>query len=360
MKPFYLIRLVAFAACILGIPVSAWCQVAIFNYTGSVQTYTVPAGVTCCSIDAWGATGGYVESTITDSGGNGGRVQCNLAVTPGEVLYIYIGGPGQPANGLNPLVYGGYNGGGSGGLWGGGGGGATDIRIGGSAFSNRVVVAGGGGGGGINSSFPDYERGGGGGGLIAENGYFANANTGTGGGQAGTQTSGGAGGIYTAGSGNSGSLDSGGNGNVGFYYSGGGGSGYYGGGGGSGSGGGGGSSYADTAITSYVTHTIGYNASGGGKIIFSLCDTSIALTVKPLNCSIVNIYPNPANNLLTINTPANDFNTYTLTNSMGHVLNQNELSGAVTNINIAFLPAGLYFVTLRGSNGSKALKFLKE
>ena len=39
-----------------------------YRYTGGVQTYTVPAGVTSISVDAYGASG-------TGTGGLGGRVQ---------------------------------------------------------------------------------------------------------------------------------------------------------------------------------------------------------------------------------------------------------------------------------------------
>ena len=38
-----------------------------YNYTGSVQTYTVPAGVTSVTIEAWGAQGG-------DHGGGGSNL----------------------------------------------------------------------------------------------------------------------------------------------------------------------------------------------------------------------------------------------------------------------------------------------
>ena len=61
----------------------------VYNYTGAVQTFTVPAGVTSISVDAYGASG------MTDGRGDegkGGRVQAILTVTPGEVLHIYVGG----------------------------------------------------------------------------------------------------------------------------------------------------------------------------------------------------------------------------------------------------------------------------
>jgi hypothetical protein len=124
-------------------------QTVTFNFTGSIQTWTVPAGVTSVNFTVAGAKGGG------SNGGNGAVITKNcFAVTPGQVLNIYVGGMGvQGANS------GGWNGGGTGhnstGLasyrsWGGGG--ASDIRIGGTALANRVIVAGGGGGRGGGSS----------------------------------------------------------------------------------------------------------------------------------------------------------------------------------------------------------------
>jgi hypothetical protein len=93
-----------------------------FSYTGSAQTFTVPAGVTSISVNAYGGsgyygtTGGHRKQTIR--GGKRGRVEADLIVTPGDVLYIYVGGEGSGG--------GAYNGGGRA-MGGYGGGGATHI-----------------------------------------------------------------------------------------------------------------------------------------------------------------------------------------------------------------------------------------
>lgn len=91
-----------------------------FNYTGSMQTFTVPAGVTSMTVDVRGAQGGDANGT----GGLGARMTGTLAVTPGEVLSILVGqkptanggGGGTfvvgPAN--TPLVIAGGGGGGAG------------------------------------------------------------------------------------------------------------------------------------------------------------------------------------------------------------------------------------------------------
>ena len=65
----------------------------VYNYTGGVQTFTVPAGVTSISVDAYGASGisGGTDRNSSQKG-EGGRVEANLTVTPGDVLNIYVGG----------------------------------------------------------------------------------------------------------------------------------------------------------------------------------------------------------------------------------------------------------------------------
>jgi len=119
-----------------------------FSCTGAAQSWTVPAGVTSITVDAWGAAGGAANT----SGGLGGHASTtNVPVTPGEVLQINVGCHGQ--DGGSGPASGGFGGGAPGGtvtisLTGAGGGGASDIRSGAFGLANRLVVAGGGGGGG--------------------------------------------------------------------------------------------------------------------------------------------------------------------------------------------------------------------
>ncbi|MBB14800.1 hypothetical protein CMK22_05975, partial [Candidatus Poribacteria bacterium] len=209
----------------------------IFSYTGSVQTFTSPSGVTSIQIEAWGAEGGgrvLSGNSASGLGGKGGYSSGTLSVTPNQDLYVYVGGHGSSST--NGVAAGGWNGGGSGhasssGEPGNGGGGATDVRtVNGSwndatSLASRVIVAAGGGGGGEDPS-DLYGYGGG----LTGSGYSSSYDA--------TQTS----------AGNGGGFGYGGSTNLG--DGGGGGGGYYGGGTYSGSsvgndtqGGGGGSSY---------------------------------------------------------------------------------------------------------------------
>ncbi len=224
-------------------------QTVTFNYTGGMQTWTVPPCVNSITITAAGAKGGGAN------GGNGALVNGTINVTPGQVLNIFVGGMGTLGNNS-----GGYNGGGTGfastdgntnySSWGGGG--ASDVRIGGTALANRIIIAGGGGG---RSGGSSPVCGGAASSASCVDGGQGCSTYGTGA-LGGTQFTGGAGGTPWAGTppgGSPGSLGLGGQ--AGLWQTasgGGGGGGYYGGGGGGndgcctgangGGGGGGGSS----------------------------------------------------------------------------------------------------------------------
>jgi hypothetical protein len=131
---------------------------ATFGNPGAAQ-FVVPAGVTQVTIGAWGAQGGAGVSMT--SGGLGAHATGTIAVTPGETLFVNVGGVGGAggvggiaggnggAGGVNFGGAGGVGGaggnGGVGGNGGAGGGGASDVRQGDNGLDNRVIVAGGGG-----------------------------------------------------------------------------------------------------------------------------------------------------------------------------------------------------------------------
>ncbi len=120
-----------------------------FNYTGAIQTWTVPAGITSITINAAGAQGGAGSAGSDNgspiaggAGGLGTKATGTLAVTPGQVLNIFVGGAGTTGTG-------GFNGGGAGGnTLAGGGGGASDVRYPGVTAADRIITGAGGGGGG--------------------------------------------------------------------------------------------------------------------------------------------------------------------------------------------------------------------
>ncbi len=104
-----------------------------FSYTGALQTYTVPAGVSSIEIEVHGAQGG----DAANGGGLGAIMIGTFAVTPGQVLDLLVGGQGV----INVSS---SNGGGS------GGGGSFVVD---QATVTAMIVAGGGGGGCDGTSF---------------------------------------------------------------------------------------------------------------------------------------------------------------------------------------------------------------
>ena len=116
------------ALTLLGLSGLACAQTTTFSYTGTIQSYTVPAGVTSINITAKGAQGGG-ETYIGATGGLGAIMTGTFVVTPGQVLEVLVGGQGSSAE---------YVGGGGGGSF-----------VWDNASSTLEIAAGGGGGAGV-------------------------------------------------------------------------------------------------------------------------------------------------------------------------------------------------------------------
>ncbi|MES2285246.1 MAG: glycine-rich protein [Bacteroidota bacterium] len=94
------------------------------GYTGNIQRFVVPCGITSITIEAWGAEGGKA-SGYAELPGKGARMKGTFAVTPGQVLKILVGQQGE---------FGSNDGGGGGGTF------VTDNS------NVPLIIAGGGGG----------------------------------------------------------------------------------------------------------------------------------------------------------------------------------------------------------------------
>ena len=212
-----------------------------YSYTGDEQQFTVPTGVTSINITGIAGKGGagFLPGSFDGTpgvGGFGATVTGTISVTPGETLFVEVGGNGtsNSAGGA-----GGFNGGGNGssigGFASGGGGGASDVRtvscgspcdtLEATSLASRLLVAGGGGGGG--AAFNVDGGPGGSAGVAPQAGTDGDdvpgfAGSGGKGGGAGSQSLGGSGGDagtgdFPAGSGTDGSAGQGGSGQVGAF-----------------------------------------------------------------------------------------------------------------------------------------------
>jgi hypothetical protein len=232
------------------------CEVyEVFSYTGSAQTFVLPADVSRVFIEAEGAKGW----TAGHPGGEGGFTSGTLFVSPGDALYVYVGGQGEMSTPAYSPSGAGWNGGGDGqnnstGGVVGGGGGASDVRLvyasdplDATSLDSRVLVAAGGGGATSNTN----AYGGDGGGLTGEDG---GQHSGYHYGRGGTQSGGGdSSGGFGYGGDADGSMTP---------WNGGGGGGWYGGGVSTAhSGGGGGSSYTG-GVTDGTVERGGNNGNG--------------------------------------------------------------------------------------------------
>jgi uncharacterized repeat protein (TIGR01451 family) len=239
----------------------------VYDNAGT-HVFEVPAGVTEIEATVFGAQGGDVlgaSAELGDPGLGGGATDVTIAVTPGELLEIVVGGAGTDSVGATaPDPVGGFNGGGDGAV----GSAHTSATGGGASEINRgattLIIVGGGGGGAHGGD-------GGDGGLVGTDGTkHAGSTPGSTGGQAGGAGGAGGeggdagpgtaddqdGGDGAPGEGGDGGghpttlpVDGGGGGGGGFVGGGGGG----GGAGNGGAGGGGGSSFDSTGTATFQT-----------------------------------------------------------------------------------------------------------
>lgn len=352
-------------------------QTSTFNFTGGMQTFTVPCGVDTVFVQTWGAEGGSGASGNSSSGpvaggagGLGGYAEGWLLVNPGDVLNVFVGGQGG-----TPTA--GFNSGGTGGNQNsGGGGGASDVRVNGTAEADRVITAGGGGGGGrggcegSNGPAGAAGAGGAGGGGNGVNGAASSTSGGSAGGGFGAigATGGGAGagcGGFLGQPGGTATTATGANGGAGqscccFSFGsipGGGG-----GGGGQVGGGGGGGGSAGTTGCSGNDKGAGGGGAGGtsyvGGVINGVTNSGIWLGNGQVTISWTSPVP-PSHTITGTNTiclgastnlsiTADAYSTiYTWTVPSGLTLNSGQNT---TGINITGTVAGTYMVYVMGVN----------
>ena len=121
-----------------------------FNYTGAVQTFRVPDNVYEIQLEVYGAQGGNsatFDTTDARRGGYGEYAKGKIAVVPGSILDIYVGGRTSIGNGGWPN--GGNGSSTSGAPYGHGGGGSSHVVPTGLSIIDAYLVAAGGGGAGF-------------------------------------------------------------------------------------------------------------------------------------------------------------------------------------------------------------------
>ena len=103
-----------------------------FSYSGNIVNWTVPAGVTTITMEAWGAEGGNNNSSNVRPG-LGAYIKGDITVTPGQTLKILVGQQPATTNGN-------------------GGGGGTFVT---TSTNAPLIIAGGGGGSAQTTDSPN-------------------------------------------------------------------------------------------------------------------------------------------------------------------------------------------------------------
>ena len=71
------------------------------------------------------------------------------------------------------------------------------------------------------------------------------------------------------------------------------------------------------------------------------------------------ILPNPANSELTVSIDKGVFSSYTITNTTGATVMQQNLTSLQTKVDISALQPGMYYLTVKGQSGTGTQKFIK-
>ncbi|MBS1586177.1 MAG: T9SS type A sorting domain-containing protein [Bacteroidetes bacterium] len=84
--------------------------------------------------------------------------------------------------------------------------------------------------------------------------------------------------------------------------------------------------------------------------------TGVSVLNKERN---VDMFPNPVTNQLTIKVTQGSYSSLTITNALGRVMLHQQIGSAVMRVNTSSLPAGLYYISFAGAQGTETRKFVK-
>ncbi len=132
------------------------------------------------------------------------------------------------------------------------------------------------------------------------------------------------------------------------------------------------SSDASVAAAGYTTGLITGISLGTATITYTdtitTCSASRTFTV--INCingvpSVsakppVEIFPSPATDALTIKMDKGAYISFVITNEVGRLMLQQQLTGTEVSVDVKKWPPGIYNITLTGESGTTAKKFAKE
>jgi Secretion system C-terminal sorting domain len=83
------------------------------------------------------------------------------------------------------------------------------------------------------------------------------------------------------------------------------------------------------------------------------------LGVNALSNGYFSVFPDPASSQLTVRVDKGIYSAYTISNTAGQILVQQQLTGLESKVNISTLPSGVYYITVKGQGGVSTRKFVK-
>ena len=102
------------------------------------------------------------------------------------------------------------------------------------------------------------------------------------------------------------------------------------------------------------------NLSDTTTVFVRISDCTLGIVADTKGSSL-NIYPNPATGVLTIKMNDGTFTSLTISNSVGQVVISQQLINATqTKADVNTLPAGSYYITVKGAYGSVVRRFVKD
>ena len=132
-----------------------------------------------------------------------------------------------------------------------------------------------------------------------------------------------------------------------------------------------GSSNTSIATVGFTTGVVNGIAAGTTTITYTdtvtSCYATLLYTIK--NCSVgvqelssnnnVQVYPNPAADVISVNIRKGAYNSFTIVNEAGQVMMQQPVAAMQTKVNVKSLPPGTYYLTLKGDTNTDTRKFVK-
>ena len=103
--------------------------------------------------------------------------------------------------------------------------------------------------------------------------------------------------------------------------------------------------YNPVVMTNTVTNIVGWPAG-----IEEMSNVATAA---------LELFPNPASNELTVKITNGNYSTISVINSVGQEVMKQEVNGINTKLNIKALPAGGYYISVKGNSGVKVERFQK-